>query len=110
MDVKTVVEHNTWHTPEGTYVRLVVVRGCPDGEERLVAEGADLVLYTCEEVPLRDVAAAYRFFERIGLDARLIYGESSRVKVFRVQGDYERIVAAIATSASGSETPGWAQS
>jgi len=79
-------------------------------EERLVAEGADLVLYTCEEVPLRDVAAAYRFFERIGLDAHLIYGESSRVKVFRVQGDYERIVAAIATSASGSEAPGWAQS
>ncbi|MGC9118300.1 MAG: hypothetical protein ACP5I3_04825 [Thermoproteus sp.] len=110
MDVRTVVEHNAWHTPEGVYLRLVVVKSCPDGEERLVVEGADLVLYTCEEVPLRDVAAAYRFFERIGLSAELIYGESSRVKVFRVRGDYEKVVAAITASAVVSEAPSWAQS
>lgn len=110
MDARTATELNTWATPEGVYLRLVVVRGCPDGEERLVVEGADLVLYSCEEVPLRDVSSAYRLFERLGLNAELIYGEASRVKLFRIRADYEKVVEALASTATVSEAPTWAWS
>ncbi len=110
MDVKTAVELNAWPTPEGVYLRLVVVRCCPGGEEKLVVEGGDLVLYTCEEVPLRDVTAAYRLFERLGLNAELIYGEASRVKLFRISGDYDDIVKTLTSAATSSEAPSWARS
>lgn len=110
IDARTAVELNTWTTPEGVYLRLVVIKSCPDGREKLVVEGADLVLYSCEEVPLRDVTSAYKLFERLGLSAELIYGETSRVKLFRIRGEYEKIVEALASTAAASGAPTWARS
>ncbi|MEL9990962.1 MAG: hypothetical protein QXP98_09830 [Thermoproteus sp.] len=110
MDVRTAVELNTWYTPEGTYLRLVVIKGCPDGSEELVVEGTDLVFYTCENIPLRDTTAVYKFFKGIGLDSELIYGETSRVKIFRVKGNYSKLIDALVSVAKSSTTPSWARS
>ncbi|MEZ0247931.1 MAG: hypothetical protein ABWJ97_01540 [Thermoproteus sp.] len=110
MDVRTVVELNTWYTPEGTYLRLVVIRGCSNGSEELVVEGADLVFYTCEDIPLRDTTAVYKFFKGIGLDGELVYGETSRVKIFRVKGDYGKLIDVLTSTAKPSTAPSWAQS
>lgn len=110
MDKRLVVEHNLWPTPEGIYLRLVVIRSCKEGGERLVAEGLDLVLYSCEEVPLRDNASVYRFFKEIGVDLELVYGETSRVKIFRARGDYEDVVQKLLVAVELEEGPSWARS
>jgi hypothetical protein len=111
VDKRLVVDHNLWPTPEGVYIRLVVVRGCGEGKERLRAEGLDLVLYSCEEVPLRDNASAYRFFRGIGIDLELIYGETSRVKIFRSKGNYEDVLQKLLAVVEPEEgAPSWAKS
>lgn len=107
MDERAAVENNLWATPEGVYIRLVVFRGC-DGGEKLVVEGLDLVFYSCEKIPLRDNRSIVNFFKNLGYNIELIYGETSRVKIFRTRADYNELVNKILSAAERREAPSWA--
>ncbi|CCC82270.1 hypothetical protein [Thermoproteus tenax] len=112
MDARTAIEHNLWQTPEGLYLRLVVIRDRSEAcRERMSIEGMDIVLYVCEEIPLRDTAAVYNFFKNIGIsNIELIYGETSRVKIFRIIDKYDKVLEKLLTIATPSEGPTWAKS